>query len=111
VRITLAVADRAGSARRQRSAGDGLRGGRGHRTQSAAPTALPRLRSARRSAARRVACQRGRRGHQLFLALYLQQVRGFSPLAASGAFVPFAVALAATVLVAGRVVGGSARGW
>jgi MFS family permease len=40
----------------------------------------------------------------LFLALYLQQVRGWSPAATSMAFVPYALALIATGRVAGRLV-------
>jgi MFS family permease len=40
----------------------------------------------------------------LFLALYLQQVRGMSALATSAAFVPFALSLVATGVFAPRVV-------
>jgi MFS family permease len=40
-----------------------------------------------------------------FLVLYFQQVRGFSPLRTSAAFVPYCVALLVTGLVSGRLVG------
>lgn len=41
----------------------------------------------------------------LLLTLYFQQVRGLSPLASSGAFLPLALVGVATGAVAGRVVG------
>ncbi|MGX4653938.1 MFS transporter [Micromonospora sp. SCSIO 07396] len=40
-----------------------------------------------------------------FLSLYLQQVRGLSPLAASGVFLPFSLVLLATGAASGRLVG------
>jgi NAD(P)-dependent dehydrogenase (short-subunit alcohol dehydrogenase family)/predicted MFS family arabinose efflux permease len=41
---------------------------------------------------------------QFFLSLYLQEVRGLSPLATSAAFLPFGVALVATGRVAARLI-------
>ncbi|NJC70702.1 MFS transporter [Planosporangium thailandense] len=41
-----------------------------------------------------------------FLALYFQQIRGLSPLATSGAFVPFSAALLVTGALAGRLIAG-----